>query len=80
MFQRKDMGFYVRRTVYKRSGRPDFGYSQFKIDWAVDHNGVFVTLDEIDFVRIYTAVNQDVGWMGEISTEIMTVEDLHFED
>ena len=55
-------------------------YSQFKIDWAVDHNGVFVTLDEIDFVRIYTAVNQDVGWMGEISTEIMTVEDLHFED
>lgn len=54
-------------------------YSQFKIDWAVDHNGNSVTLDQIDFVRIYTAVNQDVGWMGEISTEIATVEDLHFE-
>lgn len=55
-------------------------YSQFKIDWAVDRNGNSVALDEIDFVKIYTAVNQDVGWMGEISTEVMTVEDLHFEN
>jgi len=31
-------------------------------------------------VKIYTAVNQNVGWMGEISTEVMTVEDLHFEN
>lgn len=55
-------------------------YSQFKIDWAVDRNGNSVALDEIDFVKIYTAVNQDVGWMGEISTEVMTVEDLHFKN
>lgn len=55
-------------------------YSQFKIDWAVDREGNSVVLDEIDFVKIYTAVNQDVGWMGEISTEVMTVEDLHFEN
>lgn len=55
-------------------------YSQFKIDWAVDRDGNSVALDEIDFVKIYTAVNQDVGWMGEISTEVMTVEDLHFEN
>lgn len=55
-------------------------YSQFKIDWAVDREGNSVALDEIDFVKIYTAVNQDVGWMGEISTEVMTVEDLHFEN
>ena len=54
--------------------------SQFKIDWAVDANGNKVMLDEINFVKIYTAVNQDAGQMGEISTEIMTVEDLHFDN
>ena len=54
-------------------------HCQFKIDWAVTQNGRPVALDEIDFIRIYTAVNQNVGWTGEISTEIMTIEDLHFE-
>ncbi|MEY8684899.1 YncE family protein [Bacteroides sp. AN502(2024)] len=55
------------------------GYCQFKIDWAVDPNGQPVLLDKIDFVRIYTAVNQDTGWTGEISTEVVTVENLHYE-
>lgn len=54
--------------------------SCFQIDRAVDLNGMPVTLDEIDFVKIYTAVNQNAGWTGEISTEIATVEDLHFEN
>ena len=53
--------------------------SKFQIDWAVDKNGLPVQLDGIDFVRIYTAVNQNTGWMGEISTEIQAIEDLHFE-
>ncbi len=37
---------------------------KFKIDWAVDKNGNPVVLDGIDFVRIYTAVNQKIvdGW------------------
>lgn len=52
--------------------------SKFKIDWAVDAKGGKVTLDEIDFVKIYSAVNQNAGQTGEISTEVMTVEDLHF--
>lgn len=52
---------------------------KFKIDWAVDKNGNPVVLDGVDFVRIYTAVNQSSGWMGEISTEVQAVEDLHFE-
>lgn len=55
-------------------------FSRFKIDWAVDQNGNHVSLDKIDFVKIYTAVNQDIGWTGEISTEVITVEDLHFEN
>ena len=54
--------------------------SNFKIDWAVNAKGNKIALDEIDFVKIYTAVNQYAGPMGEISTEIMTVEDLHFNN
>lgn len=55
-------------------------FSQFKIDWAVDSEGNKVQLESIDFVRIYTAVNQVCGWLGETSTEISTVEDLHFKN
>lgn len=55
-------------------------HSKFKIDWAVDKYGNHVELDTIDFVKIYTAVNQNVGWMGEISCEIATVENLHFNN
>ncbi len=56
----------------------DTEMSQFKIEWAVDDNGQSVELDEIDFVKIYTAVNQSAGQMGEISTEICGVENLHY--
>ena len=53
--------------------------SNFNIDWAVDSDGKAVKLEYIDFVKIMTAVNQDAGQMGEISTEVMTVENLHFK-
>lgn len=54
--------------------------SKFKIDWAIDASGSKVTLDKIDFIRIYSAVNQNAGSMGEISTEVMTVENLHYKN
>ena len=54
--------------------------TKFKIDWAVDADGNKANLDKIDFVRITTAVNQDAGNMGEISTEVMTVENLHYNN
>lgn len=53
--------------------------SNFDIDWAVDSSGKKVYLEGIDFIKIYTAVNQDAGWIGEVSTEIAGVEDLHPE-
>ncbi len=43
-------------------------FCQFKIDWAVDKKGIPVILDKIDFIKIYTAINQNTGWTGEIST------------
>lgn len=56
----------------------DTEFSQFKIEWAVDAEGHPIQLDEIDFVKIYTAVNQYAGQVGELSTEIIGVENLHF--
>lgn len=49
----------------------------FKIDWAVDAEGNPKHLTHIDFVKVYTAVNQYCGWIGETSTEICGAEDLH---
>lgn len=51
--------------------------STFDIDWAVDKNGNKVKLQGIDFIKIYTGVNQSCGWIGEVSTEVCGVEDLH---
>ena len=36
----------------------------------------WMKLISLEYIHI---VNQNVGWTGEISTEIMTIEDLHFE-
>jgi len=47
------------------------------IDWAVDAQGKSVQLAGIDFIKIYTGVNQENGWIGECSTEITGIEDLH---
>lgn len=52
----------------------------FNIDWAVDPDTRKpVSLDKIDFVRVYNAQNQKCGWIGETSTEITGARDLHFE-
>lgn len=47
------------------------------IDWAINNKGQKVNLPGVDFVKIYTGVNQENGWLGECSTEITNVEDLH---
>lgn len=51
--------------------------SNMDIAWAVDKNGNKVNLSGIDFIKIYTGVNQYCGWLGETSTEVMGVTDLH---
>lgn len=49
----------------------------FKIDWAVDQQGRHVNLTHIDFIRVYNAVNQSCGWIGETSTEVAGGIDYH---
>jgi len=72
--------------------RPDEGYGYksnatninaaelnkgFKIEWAVDDDGNPVNLKKIDFVKVYSAMLQDCGWLGETSTEVAGAIDLH---
>lgn len=49
----------------------------FKLDWAVDDDGIPVALKKIDFVKVYCAVLQQCGWLGETSTEVAGAVDLH---
>ena len=51
--------------------------SAIDIDWAVDAQEQPARLSGVDFIRIYTGVNQENGWLGECSTEVAGVEDLH---
>lgn len=51
--------------------------SAIDIDWAIDSKGNKVQLPAIDFVKVYNGLNQEAGWLGETSTEIMGAKDLH---
>nr|WP_301841404.1 PKD domain-containing protein [uncultured Prevotella sp.] len=55
-------------------------YSSFDINWAVDDEGNQVVLDHIDFIRVKTGIFQYCGWLGETSTEVSSVVDLHLVD
>ncbi len=73
-------------TGYWKLNALDWGYADnhpnasercaFDLDWAVNASGTTVTLDSIHFVRIQTGVDQEVGWLGELSTEITGAENL----
>lgn len=47
------------------------------IDWAVDKDGNSVKMPGVDFVRIYTGINKYNGILGENSTEVGRVIDVH---
>ena len=51
--------------------------ARLKIEWAVRADGSPANLPGIHFVRVYTAVHQQCGWLGETSTEILGAQDLH---
>lgn len=53
--------------------------NSFDISDAVDSNGFPVELPGVDFVRVYTALNQECGWLGETSTELSKAQDLHIQ-
>ncbi len=64
---------------YADNAPNDSDGSLFDIAWAVDAEGRPHSLEAIHFVKVYTAQQQYLGWIGETSTEICGMEDLHFE-
>ena len=52
--------------------------NSFDISHAVErYTRAPAYLTSIDFVRVYTGLNQTSGWLGETSTEVSGAEDLH---
>ncbi len=51
--------------------------NSFDIAWAVDSLGAPVSLSQIDFIRVYTAVHESYSPIGELSTEITGAVDLN---
>ena len=51
--------------------------NSFDIDWAVDADRKPVSLEYVDFIRVYSAMNQSCGSLGETSTEITGAIDLN---
>lgn len=67
-----------------KSDATSYNYEGCGIDisWAVDENRQPVNLDFIDFVRVYTGLNQKCPqpeWWGETSTEFAGAEDIHLD-
>lgn len=52
----------------------------FDIDNAVNNEGSPVNLPGVDFIRVYTGVNQQCGWIGETSTELCRAQDLNLPE
>lgn len=48
---------------------PDMA-NRFNLDWAVDATGNPVSLTEVHFVKVYSAMRQEAGAIGETSTEL----------
>ena len=57
----------------------DIEGTSFDISWAVDTDGQSVSLPTIDFVRVYTAIDEINNPTGEISTEISGAIDIHVQ-
>lgn len=51
--------------------------AQLDIEWAVNEDGTPANLLGIHFVKVYTGVHQQCGWIGETSTEITGAEDIN---
>ncbi len=61
----------------------EFGYAdntsggdKINIENAIDEDGKKVSLKGIDFIKIQTGVQFNMGWLGEFSTEVLGVADL----
>lgn len=77
-------------SPYWTSDAFEFGYadnlpnsepgSAIQLDWAVSKKtGKPVKLSGVHFVRVYTGLLADIGWLGELSTEVSGLQDLNLK-
>ncbi len=52
------------------------GGDPIDISWAVDSSGNYVDLQSVSFVKIATGYLQDLGWLGEASTDVSNLVDV----
>lgn len=69
---------------YITSNPFEFGYAdnmqggdKIDISNAVDAEGNKINLTGIDFIKIQTGIQANMGWLGELSTEVLGVADLN---
>lgn len=53
------------------------GGDKIDISDAIDASGNKVQLTGIDFIKVQTGMMADAGWLGEVSTEITAIRNLH---
>lgn len=56
------------------------GGDQIDIADAIDSQGNPVHLSGIDFIKIQTGIQANMGWLGELSTEVTSIADLSLVD
>lgn len=68
---------------YITSGAFEYGYAdntsggdEVDLADAIDANGEPVRLKGIDFIKIQTGIQANMGWLGELSTEITGIADV----
>jgi hypothetical protein len=70
-------GYCDSKGVNEPLTRPQNPYTAgtdgFDLNWAIDSEGNHVDLDTVHFVRIYNAGFANIGWLGEWSTEVISV-------
>ena len=56
------------------------GGDKLDISDAVDNEGNTVNLTGIDFIKVQTGILANMGWLGELSTEVTGIADLNMLD
>ncbi|RRN77789.1 hypothetical protein EIM50_17810 [Pseudoxanthomonas sp. SGD-10] len=76
-------GIDLSNQSYAKSSPFAYGYAdntpggdKIDIAEAVDMNGNKVNLSGVDFIKIQTGIQANLGWLGELSTEVLGVADL----
>ena len=65
-----------QKTQGQTYPHPRKGSYGFKISNAIHADGTEANLQYIDFIKIQCGVLAKSGWLGEVSTEVFSFEDL----